>query len=153
MHLYADDAQLLAVSFDANDKALQKKLKLTEVTHERSEIIETAITQLSEYFQGQRKQFDLPLKLSGTVFQKKAWEALLRIPYGERSSYSKQALAIENEKAVRAIGAANGKNAHSILIPCHRVVGKDGSLTGYAGGPEIKAALLDLEQKYLNIQE
>ncbi|RYZ91212.1 MAG: methylated-DNA--[protein]-cysteine S-methyltransferase [Proteobacteria bacterium] len=150
IYLYADDTHLLAVSFEANDSALQKKLKLGEAIDERSEIIERTIEQLSEYFLGQRKEFDLPLKLSGTPFQLRAWEALLKIPYGRSSSYSEQALSIEKDKAVRAIGAANGKNAHSILIPCHRVVGKNGSLTGYAGGKEVKAALLDLEQKFLN---
>ncbi len=149
IYLYADDTHLLAVSFDANDRALQKKLHLVEAVEERSEIIERTIEQLRDYFLGQRKEFDLPLKLTGTPFQLRAWEALLKIPYGSSSSYSEQAIAIEKANAVRAIGAANGKNAHSILIPCHRVVGKNGSLTGYAGGKEVKAALLDHEQKYL----
>ena len=102
--------------------------------------------QLDEYFAGSRRQFDLPLDLVGTEFQRLAWEALQTIPYGATRSYSQQATAIDRPNAVRAIGAANGRNPVSIIVPCHRVVGADGSLTGYAGGVDVKRFLLDHEQ-------
>lgn len=102
--------------------------------------------QLDEYFAGTRRQFDLPLDLVGTEFQRLAWDALQTIPYGATRSYSQQATAIDRPKAVRAIGAANGRNPMSIVVPCHRVVGADGSLTGYAGGVDVKRFLLDHEQ-------
>jgi len=101
--------------------------------------------QLSEYFAGQRKRFDLPLDFSGTAFQKSVWEALLTIPYGETRSYGEIASRIGNEKAVRAVGAANGKNPISIIAPCHRVIGASGAMTGFAGGLKNKRFLLDLE--------
>ncbi|PAS30562.1 cysteine methyltransferase, partial [Vibrio cholerae] len=100
-----------------------------------------------EYFSGQRTQFELPLAASGTAFQQSVWHALCKIPYGEIWSYQQLAEAIGNPKAVRAVGLANGKNPISIIVPCHRVVGKNGQLTGYAGGLERKAFLLELEQR------
>jgi len=102
--------------------------------------------QLSEYFAGQRRTFDLPLAPAGTDFQRACWQALLSIPYGETRSYAEQADLIQRLKAVRAVGAANGANPIAIVVPCHRVIGKDGKLTGYAGGVERKAWLLDLER-------
>ena len=110
-------------------------------------LITRAIEMLQEYFDGSRRDFDLPLRLDGTEFQKKAWTALLAIPYGQTRSYKEQAEAIGNVKACRAIGAANGKNPISIIVPCHRVIGSDSTLVGYGGGLEIKKALLDLERK------
>lgn len=101
--------------------------------------------QLQEYFSGVRKVFDVPLDFRGTDFQKQVWGALLTIPFGETRSYREIAEQLGNPKAVRAVGAANGKNPVSILAPCHRVVGADGTLTGFAGGLEAKAYLLDLE--------
>lgn len=103
--------------------------------------------QLQEYFKGQRQKFDLPLEFDGTEFQKQVWQALLQIPYGETRSYLDIATAIGNKKAVRAVGAANGRNPISIIAPCHRVIGASGALTGFAGGLEAKALLLSLEQK------
>lgn len=108
--------------------------------------INKAIVQLEEYFMRERKVFDVPMDLQGTTFQKQVWKALLKIPYGETCSYSVIASEINNQKAVRAVGAANGKNPISIIIPCHRVVGKNGTLTGYAGGLSIKEKLLSLEK-------
>jgi len=109
-------------------------------------LIKKAAEMLSEYFCGKRKDFDgLPLRAEGTEFQKKAWDALLTIPYGQVRSYKEQAAAVGNPKACRAVGAANGKNPISIVIPCHRVIGADKSLTGYGGGLDIKRALLELE--------
>ena len=104
-----------------------------------------ASDELSEYFQGKRKAFSLPLKPSGTPFQKRCWEALLAIPYGKTCTYKDIAIAIGNGKACRAVGMANHRNPISIVIPCHRVIGADGSLTGYGGGLPIKEYLLKLE--------
>jgi len=101
--------------------------------------------QLEEYFAGGRRRFDLPLDLRGTDFQKRCWQELLKIPYGETRSYAEIARAIGNPAAVRAVGLANGKNPIAIIVPCHRVIGSDGSLTGYGGGLETKRKLLQLE--------
>ena len=101
--------------------------------------------QLTEYFSGARKEFDLPLAPHGSEFQKKVWQALREIPFGETRSYLELAKAVGSVKAVRAVGAANGKNPLSIVVPCHRVIGANGSLTGFAGGLEAKARLLALE--------
>ena len=101
--------------------------------------------ELAEYFEGRRKEFEVPLVLRGTEFQRLAWEALLRIPYGETRSYDQQARAMGRASAVRAVGRANGDNRIAIVVPCHRVVGSDGKLTGYGGGLWRKKALLDLE--------
>lgn len=108
-------------------------------------LIETA-TQLDEYFGGTRQTFDLPLDLRGTEFQVAAWTALAGIPYGETATYGEQAAWLGRPKAVRAIGAANGRNPVSIVLPCHRVLGANGSLTGFAGGLDAKRFLLDIEQ-------
>lgn len=101
--------------------------------------------QLHEYFSGERKAFSLPLHFIGTDFQQQVWRALLTIPFGETRSYLQIAQQIHNEKSVRAVGAANGKNPISIITPCHRVIGSSGKLTGFAGGLEAKAFLLQLE--------
>ena len=102
--------------------------------------------QLNEYFAGKRKQFDLPLKPHGTKFQLAVWKALSEIPYGETRSYKDIAVAINNPKACRAVGLANNKNPVWIVIPCHRVIGSNGTLTGYGGGLKMKQRLLDLEK-------
>lgn len=103
--------------------------------------------QLGEYFAGRRDRFDVPLEFDGTEFQKKVWGALLEIPYGQTRSYRSIAERIGHAKAVRAVGAANGRNPISIIAPCHRVIGASGSLTGFAGGLDVKARLLALERK------
>lgn len=103
--------------------------------------------QLREYFAGERQHFDLPYDTVGTEFQKKVWQALITIPFGETRSYRQIAEQIGNPKAVRAVGAANGKNPLSIVAPCHRVIGSNGKLTGFAGGLTVKAFLLELEAK------
>ena len=122
----------------------------TVQTGERTELTDRAMEQLREYFSGQRKQFELPYELRGTEFQKKVWAALEAIPYGQTRSYREIAQAVGNPKAVRAVGAANGKNPMWIVVPCHRVIGADRGLTGYAGGVELKRALLELEQRTVN---
>jgi methylated-DNA-[protein]-cysteine S-methyltransferase len=106
------------------------------------------LAQLKEYFQGERTQFDLPLDIEGTAFQKAVWSELLRIPYGETRCYSDIARAIGRPGAARAVGMANHDNPIAVVIPCHRVVGRDGSLTGYAGGVHLKAQLLSIERRH-----
>ncbi|HXV83587.1 MAG TPA: methylated-DNA--[protein]-cysteine S-methyltransferase [Candidatus Binatia bacterium] len=103
--------------------------------------------QLHEYFAGARKQFELPLELCGSEFQKRVWRALIEIPFGKTKSYLDLAKTIGSPKASRAVGAANGKNPLSIVVPCHRVIGTDGGLSGYAGGIETKAKLLSFEER------
>ncbi|MEU8946472.1 methylated-DNA--[protein]-cysteine S-methyltransferase [Streptomyces sp. NPDC048489] len=102
--------------------------------------------QLTAYFAGDLKEFDLPMRLAGTPFQRSVWEQLARIPYGEIRSYGELADALGNPKASRAVGLANGRNPVGIIVPCHRVVGADGSLTGYGGGLDRKRRLLDFER-------
>lgn len=109
-------------------------------------LLRQAAQELQEYFAGRRKAFSVPLHPHGTAFQKACWQALLQIPYGEVRSYQQQAQAIGNPKACRAVGMANHRNPLPIFIPCHRVVGKRGSLTGYAGGLAIKEQLLNIER-------
>ncbi len=114
----------------------------------KSEQLDMAFSQLDEYFEGKRKTFSLSVNPEGTEFQKKVWNELLKIPYGETRCYQDIAIGIANEKASRAIGMANHNNPIAIIIPCHRVIGKNGSLVGYAGGIERKIQLLELEKKW-----
>lgn len=132
---------ILAVNF-------VEKLRETE-EHDPSPIVKKAIKQLEEYFEGKRKAFSLPIQLSGTSFQKKVWQALQEIPYGTTKSYQEIATIVGNKNSVRAVGGANNKNPISIIVPCHRVIGKDGSLVGYGGGLAVKAFLLKLEDSIL----
>lgn len=112
---------------------------------EETYVIKNAMKQLNEYFNGKRKEFDIPLNPSGTEFQKKVWKVLCDIPYGEVRSYKQVAEAAGNPKAYRAVGGANNKNPIIIVIPCHRVIGTNGSLVGYGGGLHVKEMLLLLE--------
>ena len=105
------------------------------------------LIQLEAYFKGELTRFDLKLKIQGTQFQKTVWQELVKIPYGETISYGELAKKIQNPKASRAVGMANNKNPIPIIIPCHRVIGKDGSLTGFGGGLETKEKLLNLEKR------
>lgn len=105
-------------------------------------VLAEACAQLHEYFAGARTAFDLPLAPAGTEFQRRVWDALARVPYGETTSYAAVARALGDPKAVRAVGAANGRNPIGVVVPCHRVIGADGSLTGYAGGLDRKRWLL-----------
>ena len=106
------------------------------------------VTQLREYFAGTRKEFDIPLAPEGTDFQKKVWEELQNIPYGQTRSYGDVAKAVGSPRAARAVGTANNRNPIPILIPCHRVIGADGDMTGYGGGLDKKEFLLKLEQEH-----
>lgn len=126
------------------DERIQTGLRAV-YSEERSELLEEAKKQLSQYFKGERKVFDLPLLLVGSDFQKRVWKALLRIPFGKTESYAGLARTLGDEGAIRAVAAANGANAISIIVPCHRIVGSDGSLTGYAGGLRTKRELLSME--------
>lgn len=117
-----------------------------DAENEHSQLSDTAYEQICEYMKGERKSFDFPYELRGTEFQKGVWNELCSIPYGETRTYRQIAEAAGNPRASRAAGAANGKNPIMIVVPCHRVIGTDGKLTGYAGGLELKKVLLDLEQ-------
>jgi methylated-DNA-[protein]-cysteine S-methyltransferase len=108
-----------------------------------------AVAQLSAYFAGERTDFELPLRMAGTPFQRSAWDALLTIPYGTTISYAEQARRIGRPEAPRAVGAANGRNPIAIIVPCHRVIGSGGTLTGYGGGLPLKQWLLNLESEVL----
>ena len=109
-------------------------------------VLDQAVTQLGEYFQGERTDFDLLLEPAGTPFQLTVWQALREIPYAETINYGQLAARVGNPRASRAVGLANGRNPISIVVPCHRVIGADGSLTGYGGGLDRKRTLLDLER-------
>lgn len=119
---------------------------------ETSDVLEQTKKQLDEYFAGTRKAFDIPLHPVGTEFQQQVWNALLEIPYGETRSYKDIALSIANPKGIRAVAQAIGANGISILIPCHRVIGSNHSLTGFAGGIEAKRILLQIEREMSNIK-
>lgn len=140
----------------ANDNALKSIVWMGEEINEKKfpnpilknshPILKQTETELREYFAGKRKKFTIKLDPNGTDFQKKSWKFLQSIPYGETRSYGEQAAGIGNKKGCRAVGGANGKNPIPIIIPCHRVIGSNGTLTGFASGVEIKKTLLDLEQ-------
>jgi len=130
---------------DSIDNRLRKRLD-AEYIEQSSEVIEETIRQLNEYFNSDRKVFNIPLLVVGTEFQKSVWNGLIEVHFGTTASYLDLAKSIGNEKAVRAVATAVGANAISILIPCHRIIGSDGSLTGYAGGLDTKKKLLKLEK-------
>ena len=119
----------------------------TSSSQNSREIADETGKQLLDYFEGKRKSFNLPLNLKGTEFQQRVWNELINIPFGKTSSYLQLSKTIGDPKAIRAVGTANGANPIAIIIPCHRVIGSDGSLTGYAGGIKKKRYLLDLEQE------
>ena len=122
-----------------------KPIKQVNAKEKETELIKKTHQELLEYFSGERKTFNIPIKLNGTAFQIKVWKALCQIPYGETVTYKDIATKIGQEKACRAVGMANNKNPICIIVPCHRVIGKNGSLTGYAGGLNIKEKLLNIE--------
>lgn len=138
LNLIATKQYLLNIHFTKLQKALLPTTELLSMT----------ITQLDEYFQGRRKSFNVPLQFKGTEFQIKVWQELANIPYGDTCSYKDIAERINRPKAYRAVGMANNKNPFPIILPCHRVIGSQGQLTGYAGGLDIKNFLLQLERQY-----
>ncbi len=133
------------------DKRIQKHLNKS-YKEEKNELIDLLIQQLESYFKSERTNFDLPLLFLGTPFQCKVWKKLQEIPYGETQSYLELARQLGNEKSIRAVASANGANALSIIVPCHRIIGSDGSLIGYAGGLHAKQKLLELEGAFSNDQ-
>lgn len=128
-----------AIAFDRQE--------INDAKNINTNLLDKTFHEIEEYLSGTRMQFDIPIELKGTDFQKKVWNALLSIPYGETRSYLQVAEIIDNPKACRAVGMANHKNPIPIIIPCHRVIGKNGSLVGYGGGLEIKEKLLEIERK------
>ena len=144
--LVASDVGLRAVLWERERPG---RVVLTEVpnAHLSQAVLAATATQIEEYFAGRRQRFDVPLDLRGTAFQRAAWLALADIPFGQTASYQQQAARLGNPKAARAVGAANGRNPVSIILPCHRVVGSNGSLRGFAGGFDAKRFLLQHEAK------
>lgn len=139
--LTASKQGLTGLYFTESDADIIDISKFEETTHH----FEQSLIQLNEYFSKERTTFDLPLAPQGTDFQKRVWQTLCAIPFGEAKSYRWLAEQIHNPKAVRAVGGANGKNPIALIIPCHRVIGSNGSLTGYAGGLSLKEKLLKFE--------
>jgi methylated-DNA-[protein]-cysteine S-methyltransferase len=143
--LVADDEGLTHLMF-ANSDLGAAGLDASEVPERADDVVLCeAAAQLDQYFAGERTAFDLPLHPQGNAFELDAWMALAAIPYGETISYGEQSRAIGREGAFRAVGSANGRNPLAIILPCHRVVGADGTLVGFGGGLDVKRALLDLE--------
>ncbi len=155
LRLFATDTEgnesLVAILW--GDEPLRKYLDGSVYTRaeENSAVLQTVCEQIMEYFRGQRMSFHVPLAPVGTAFQQKAWTALQEIPYGETRSYAAQAAHIGNPTAARAVGAANGQNPIPIIVPCHRVIGANGSLTGFAGGLDAKRWLLRHERRVSGI--
>jgi methylated-DNA-[protein]-cysteine S-methyltransferase len=149
LKLVASDKGLTAILWK-NDSPRRVPLK-DLVQNDKHPVLMQAEFQLREYFAGSRQMFDIPLDMRGTTFQKSVWEALLAIPFGETRSYGELAKQLGRPSASRAVGAANGRNPISIVVPCHRVIGSSGKLTGFAGGLEVKAYLLGLEKKSTEI--
>lgn len=142
----ASDDGLRVVSFTGDTRSSTSD----PVEDDSHPVVARTLAQLREYLTGTRMEFDLPLVLDGTEFQVAAWRALARVPYGETASYAMQAASIGRPTATRAVGVANGRNPVAIVLPCHRIVGSDGSLTGFAGGLEAKRWLLAHEKSVLN---
>lgn len=126
-----------------------KQHHLLKKENQPGPLSDLAFAQIKEYLAGQRQEFDLPLDLRGTDFQKRVWQELMRIPYGQTRTYKEVAIAAQSPRGSRAVGMANHNNPLMIIVPCHRVIGSSGALTGYAGGLTMKQALLELEQKQL----
>ncbi len=141
--IHADDNAVNVVSFVKDDAKADEK-------ESRHPLIQQCTAQLNEYFAGTRKAFDLPLQQNGSAFQQKVWQQLLKIDYGKTISYMGLSKCIGDIKAIRAVGTTNGKNQIAIIVPCHRVIGSDGSLTGYAGELWRKKWLLEHEGKLAN---
>jgi len=145
--LVGDADALRLVSFESSKHAAPPQADWKQDNAPFAEVIR----QLQAYFRGELREFDVPLALEGTEFQRRVWNALRGIPYGETISYLQLAERIANPKAVRAVGLANGSNPIPIIVPCHRVIGSDGSLTGFGGGISTKKKLLELESKQLSL--
>ena len=139
LRITAESGRLTSIQFQNQHGARRARYR------DNDPVLKDCARQLDEYFAGDRRSFKLPLGAAGTAFQREVWDALVAIPYGEVRSYRDIARSIRREKAVRAVGAANGRNPLPIVVPCHRVIGANGKLTGFAGGLEAKKLLLELE--------
>jgi methylated-DNA-[protein]-cysteine S-methyltransferase len=145
---YEDSLCLLDFRYRRMRKTIDRRIKEgldAEFIEEDSEVLLEARDQFGDYLRGERKVFDIPILMVGTQFQKTVWESLMTLKYSETASYFEMAKKVGNEKAVRAVAAANGANAIALIIPCHRIIGSDGSLVGYGGGLPVKKRLLKLE--------
>ena len=147
LRLIAGDNGLRAILWGAEDAERIASIDDDELVEGATPVLDEAISQLEEYFAGTRREFDLPLDPAGTEFQQSAWMVLRTIPYGTTISYGQQAERLGDPNKARAVGAANGKNPLSIVVPCHRVVGSNGHLTGFAAGIDVKSWLLDHERQ------
>lgn len=147
--LVASDLGLQAVVLPGDALTRSSLLNVPAVDPADDLVLAAAASQLAEYFAGRRLGFDVPLDLQGTRFQQRAWQVLTGIPFGETISYAEQARRMGTPTAVRAVGGANGRNPIPVIVPCHRVIGSDGRLTGYGGGLPVKQWLLDHEQRVL----
>lgn len=152
--LYGTLVGLMAIVFPRHSRLaveawVERVIGRAEVVDD-GEVLEEPIGQLREYFDRRRTRFDLDLDIRGTCFQQRVWEAVTAVPYGQTRSYREIATAVGQPRAVRAVGAANGANPLPLVIPCHRIIGSNGSLHGYGGGLDVKAKLLELEQRSLS---
>lgn len=138
----------LKIEYEEDILILLKKTDETSDWGKNTEFTDLVYKEIMEYLNGKRKSFDIKYEINGTEFQKKVWKELTNIPYGETRTYKEIAVAVGNPKASRAVGMANNKNPIAIIVPCHRVIGSDGKLVGYAGGLDMKRALLTLEKKH-----
>ena len=141
LYLYADRSHLRTVSF-------RESTTINPQTNPQNPVLKETCAQLNDYFSGQRFEFDIPMKLQGTIFQQRVWQQLQAIEYGTTNSYGQVAAAIQNPKAGRAVGMANNKNPIVVIVPCHRVIGASGQMVGYGGGLPIKTWLLNHEKKH-----
>lgn len=151
--VYQWNKYIVWIGYD-EDVVLELRMKEEQCLDEgvRTQFTNQVMKQITEYFEGTRTQFEFSYRLEGTQFQKQVWETLLTIPYGETRTYKEIAVAIGNPKACRAVGKANHNNPILIAIPCHRVIGSSGAITGYAAGVELKETLLQLEQRKKSTQ-
>jgi len=148
MGSYKDELCLCDWRYRKMRESIDKRIKTAlnaDYSEESSEVVEKTKIQLIEYFNDKRKEFDIPLLFVGSDFQKGVWNKLLQIPHGKTETYLGLSKKLGNEKAIRAVASANGANAISIIVPCHRIIGSDGKLVGYAGGLAVKKKLLSLE--------
>ncbi len=154
MYIYFYDTIIGKIGITEKNNAISSIIftneEISDLIKKETILIKTTFKEIEDYFNGKLKKFSVPIAPEGTEFMNQVWNELMKIPYGETCSYQSIAIKINNEKASRAIGLANNKNPIPIIIPCHRVIGKNKKLVGYAGGLHIKAKLLEIEQKYKN---
>ena len=149
LSILADNKSLKMLKFSDSFQSVEKSLSMPKILRKKNIILENVEKQIHEYFRKERKKFDIPLDISlGTAFQQTVWKALINIKYGSLASYADIARNVKRPNAYRAVGIANNSNPISIIIPCHRVVGSNGNLSGYGGGIDKKKFLIDLEEQH-----